>query len=116
MELAQKATGKRPTKVAIIGDNTAASVSFLKPIRDHVLKNPGLTLVVDEIYTPPLADATTMVQKLRVARPDFVLLLSTNVRDDKLLVDKFAEFGLGGEQAAADRQRRPLGDAGAAED
>ena len=34
MKLAEKATGKRPTKVAIIGDNTAASVSFLKPIRD----------------------------------------------------------------------------------
>ena len=31
---------------------------------------------------------------MRSARPDFVLLQSTNVPDDKLLVDKFAEFGL----------------------
>ena len=31
-EAAQAATGKAPTKVAIIGDNTAASVSFMKPI------------------------------------------------------------------------------------
>ena len=44
VELAQKATGKRPTKVAFVGDNTAASVSFMKPIRDHVLKNLNLTL------------------------------------------------------------------------
>ena len=29
----------------MIGDNTAASVSFFKPIRDHVLKNLNLTLV-----------------------------------------------------------------------
>jgi branched-chain amino acid transport system substrate-binding protein len=94
VDLAEKATGKRPTKVAIVGDNSAAAVSFLKPIRDHVLKNLGLTLVVDEIYTPPLADATSIVQKLRSGKPDFVLMQSTNVGDDKLLLEKFAEFGL----------------------
>ncbi|MGH7152318.1 MAG: ABC transporter substrate-binding protein, partial [Acetobacteraceae bacterium] len=55
MNLAQATTHKRPTKVAIIGDNTAASVSFLKPIRDHILKDEKLTAVVDKIYTPPLA-------------------------------------------------------------
>src|SRR3954451_5789248 len=38
IDMAEKASGKRPTKVAIIGDNTAASVSFMKPIRDHVMK------------------------------------------------------------------------------
>src|SRR6201996_3086474 len=49
VEMAEKATGKRPTKVAAVGDNTAASVSFMKPIRDHVLKNLNLTLVTDEV-------------------------------------------------------------------
>ena len=92
--MAEKATGKKPTRVAVVGDNSASTVSFLKPIRDHVLKNLGMTLVVDEIYTPPLADATSIVQKLRAGKPDFVLLQSTNVGDDKLLVEKFAEFGL----------------------
>ncbi|MBN8929654.1 MAG: ABC transporter substrate-binding protein [Rhodospirillales bacterium] len=94
VELAQKATGKKPTKVAIVGDNTASSVSFLKPIREHVLKDLGITAVADEIYTPPLADATTIVQRVRSTRPDFVLFQSTNVPDDKLLVDKFAEMNL----------------------
>ncbi|WP_158932860.1 ABC transporter substrate-binding protein [Acidisphaera sp. S103] len=94
MELAQKATGKKPTKVAFVGDNTAASVSFMKPVRDHVVKDLGLTTVADEVYTPPLADATTMVQHVRSGRPDFLLFGSTNVPDDKLLVDKFAEFNL----------------------
>ena len=92
--MAEKATGKKPARVAVVGDNSASTVSFLKPIRDHVLKNLGMTLVVDEIYTPPLADATSIVQKLRAGKPDFVLLQSTNVGDDKLLVEKFAEFGL----------------------
>jgi branched-chain amino acid transport system substrate-binding protein len=94
VDLAQKASGKRPTKVGMLGDNTAASVSFYKPIRDHVMKNLGLTLVTDQVYTPPLSDASTLIQGVRTARPDFVLLQSTNVPDDKLLIDKFAEFGL----------------------
>jgi branched-chain amino acid transport system substrate-binding protein len=94
MELAEKASGNRPTKVALVGDNSASSVSFYKPLKDHVFKNSGLTLVVDEVFTPPLSDATSIVQKLRSGKPDFVLLQSTNVGDDKLLVEKFAEFGL----------------------
>lgn len=67
MNLAQSTTHKRPTKVAIIGDNTAASVSFLKPIRGHILKDQKLTAVIDKIYTPPLADATTLVRPVRAA-------------------------------------------------
>ncbi|HEX3402800.1 MAG TPA: ABC transporter substrate-binding protein [Acetobacteraceae bacterium] len=94
VDLAQKASGKRPTKVAVLGDNTAASVSFYKPIHDHVLKNLNLNLVSDQVYTPPLTDATSLIQGIRSARPDFVLVQSTNVPDDKLLVDKFAEFNM----------------------
>jgi branched-chain amino acid transport system substrate-binding protein len=94
MRLAQDTTGKRPTKVALIGDNTAASVSFRKPIEGHILKDEHLTAVVDKTYTPPLSDATTLVQPVRSARPDFVLLLSTNAPDDKLLADTFSEYGM----------------------
>ena len=94
MELAQKASGKKPTKMAFIGDNTASSVSFMKPMREHIVKDQGLTIVADEVYTPPLTDATTMIQHIRSGRPDFVVFQSTNVPDDKLLVDKFAEFNL----------------------
>jgi branched-chain amino acid transport system substrate-binding protein len=94
MELAQKASGKKPTKVAFIGDNTASSVSFMKPMREHLAKDVGLSIVVDEVYTPPLTDATTMVQHVRSGRPDFLVFQSTNVPDDKMLVDKFAEFNL----------------------
>ncbi len=94
MDLAQKGANKKPTKVAFVGDNTASTVSFMKPVRDHVVKQLGLTIVADEVYTPPLTDATTMVQHVRSTRPDFLFFGSTNVPDDKLLVDKFAEFNL----------------------
>ncbi len=60
----------------------------MKPIRDHVMKNLNLTLIADEVYTPPLTDATTILQHVRGGRPDFVMFQSTNVPDDKLLVDK----------------------------
>ena len=41
VDLATKSTGTRPTKVAFIGDNSAASVSFMKPLREHVAKDEG---------------------------------------------------------------------------
>jgi branched-chain amino acid transport system substrate-binding protein len=94
MKLAQAATGKLPTKIAMIGDNTAAAVSFVKPIRDHVLKEQHLTAVIDQVYTPPLADATAIVQPVRGAKPDFVLLQSTNNGDDKILIDAFTQYGM----------------------
>ena len=96
MALAEKTTGKRPTKVAIIGDNTASSVSFLKQMREKSLPDAKLTIVLDQIYTPPLSDATSLVQPVRSARPDFVLLQSTAVPDDKILMDKFGEYSLAG--------------------
>jgi branched-chain amino acid transport system substrate-binding protein len=96
VDLAQKTTGKRPTKIALLADNTAANISFLKEVREHTLKDIGLAAVYDQMYTPPIADATTLVQPIRSARPDFCIMLSSNVPDDKLLLDKFAEFGLAG--------------------
>src|SRR5215470_5526743 len=50
VDLAAKTGSGRPTKVAFVGDNSAASVSFMKPIREHVAKDLGLTIVADEVY------------------------------------------------------------------
>jgi branched-chain amino acid transport system substrate-binding protein len=95
VNLAETATGRAPKNVAIVMDNTAASVSFAKPMREGGLAKFGMTLVVDETFTPPLADATALVQKVRSARPDLLFLLPTALPDDKLLVEKLNEFGLG---------------------
>jgi len=94
VDLATRSGAGKPTKVAFVGDNSASSVSFMKAIRGGVAKDLGLTIVADEVFTPPLADATTLGQKIRSGRPDFIVMQSTNVGDDKLLLDKFAERGI----------------------
>jgi len=90
-----KSAGGDPKKVAIITDNTAASVASVKPMREHLLKDVGLELVVDETFTPPLADATPLVQKVRAARPDLLFFLPTVISDAKLVLEKMNEFGMG---------------------
>ena len=95
IDMAQKASGQRPKTVGIVMDNTAASVSFVKPMRDHQFEKMGLKLVVDETFTPPLANATPLIQKVRSARPDILILLPTVISDAKLLLEKMNEFGLG---------------------
>ncbi len=95
LDMAEKASGKRPQTLAIVMDNTAASVAFVKPMRDHQFAKLGLKLVVDETFTPPLANASPLIQKLRSARPDILVLLPTAIPDAKLLLEKMNEFGLG---------------------
>ena len=95
LEMAEKASGQRPKTIGIVMDNTAASVAFVKPMRDHQFAKLGLSLVVDETFTPPLANATPLIQKVRSARPDILLLLPTAIPDAKLLLEKMNEFGLG---------------------
>jgi branched-chain amino acid transport system substrate-binding protein len=50
---------------------------------------------VDETFTPPLANATPLIQRVRAKRPDLLLLLPTAISDAKLLLEKMNEFGLG---------------------
>ena len=95
LELARTATGKPAKTVGIIMDNTASPVSFVKPMREGGLEKLGLKLVMDEIFTPPLPDATSVVQKVRNTRPDILLLLPTSIPDDKLVLEKLTEMGLG---------------------
>jgi branched-chain amino acid transport system substrate-binding protein len=95
MKLAEGASGKRPKTVAIIGDNTGASVASVKPMREGLLKELGLELVMDETFTPPLSDATPLVQKVRAAKPDLLFFLPTVISDGKLILEKMNEFGLG---------------------
>ena len=95
LEMAKLATGKPLQTVGIIMDNTAAPVSFVKPMREGGFQKLNLKLVVDETFTPPLADATSVVQKVRNTRPDVLLLLPTSIPDDKLVLEKLSEMGLG---------------------
>ena len=88
----------KPAGIGLGSDNTASGVSFMKPLRATELAKNGLNAVVDEVYTPPLSDATSIVQRVRSARPQFLLMTSSNVPDIKLLMDKYTEYRLGGDR------------------
>jgi branched-chain amino acid transport system substrate-binding protein len=92
--LAKDATGSAPTTAGIIGDNTASPVAFLKPMREGGLEALGVKIVVDETYTPPLSDATPLIQKVRSARPQFLLFISSTISDLKLGLEKLNEFNI----------------------
>jgi branched-chain amino acid transport system substrate-binding protein len=95
MKLAENAAGKRPKTVAMIMDNTATSVATAKALKDKLLAQEGLQLVVDEVWTPPLSDATPLIQKVRSAKPDLLLFMPNAISDAKLGLEKINEFGLG---------------------
>ncbi len=95
MELAKLATGKVPATVGVIGDNTASPVFFLKPLREGGLTKFGLKTLMDETYTPPLSDATPLIQKVRTTKPEMLIFASTTISDLKLGLEKMNEFRLG---------------------
>lgn len=94
LKVAESATEKKPGTVALVMDNTAAPVSFVKPMREGGLEKAGLKLLVDETFTPPLSDATALIAKVRSARPDFLFLVPTAIPDDALLLQKMTEMGI----------------------
>ncbi len=91
LDLAEKASGKRPKTVAILTDNTAASLSSVKAMKDGLLAKNKLELVVDETFTPPLSDASSLIQRVRSRRPDLVFFLPTVISDAKLILEKMNE-------------------------
>src|SRR6266849_2825077 len=94
LKLAEGATGKKLRTIGIIQDNSASPVSFAKPLREGGLEKLGLKLVVDQIFTPPLSDATPLIDKVRSAHPDFLLLPISSMPDNKLVLEKLDEFKL----------------------
>ena len=95
MQLARSATGRAPQTMGIVMDNTASPVSFTRGLRAGGAERLGVRIVVDETFTPPLSDAGPVMQRVRAARPDILLLLPTAVPDIKLTLEKLNEIGLG---------------------
>lgn len=94
LEMARLATGKKPEKMAIVMDNTPSPASFTANMRGPGIAKFGLNIVADEVFTPPLSDASSIAQKVRAARPEFVLFLPTVASDTKLVLEKLSEVGL----------------------
>lgn len=96
MDMAESASGQRPQTIGIIMDNTAASEAFVKPFFEtDILQQYELELIINEVFTPPLSNATSLIQHVRAERPDLLLLLPTALSDTKILLEKMYEFGLG---------------------
>src|SRR5262249_56468689 len=53
LDLAERTTGKKPTTTGVIQDNTAAPVSFMRPMRGGGFDKAGLRGGGGEVYTPP---------------------------------------------------------------
>jgi branched-chain amino acid transport system substrate-binding protein len=109
LALAEAATGKKPTKMAIVMDSTPSPASFSKDMRGPGLDKYGLKLVADEIYTAPLSDASPIAQKVRSARPDFLLFLPTVASDTKTVLEKLSEVGLGRDRLPVVSNGAPVG-------
>ena len=102
-------------RLGLIGDNTAASVSFMKPIRAHVLTDEKLTAVVDQTYTPPLTDATTLGAAGPQRAPRFRAADLDERAGRQAAGGQIHRIQHAADQDAADRQWRALGGAGTAE-
>jgi branched-chain amino acid transport system substrate-binding protein len=64
-------------------------------MREGGLEAMGIEVVMDETYTPPLSDATPLIQRVRSAQPEMLLFISSNIPDLKLGLEKLNEFRLG---------------------
>ena len=87
-------SGANPKSVGAIYDNTPNPSGFIKQLREKVFPSIGLSMSIDQVFTPPLSDATPLIQRLRRAKPDFLYMLATNASDYKLLLEKVSEFGV----------------------
>ncbi|HWL80463.1 MAG TPA: ABC transporter substrate-binding protein [Roseomonas sp.] len=95
LALAGKSAGKKPSTIACINDDTAVNQANMEPLRKGGFEKLGLKTVMDENFSVPLSDATPLIQRLRRARPDLVLLGTTATSDSRLLLQTLTEFGLG---------------------
>jgi branched-chain amino acid transport system substrate-binding protein len=92
LRLAKSATGHEPSKIAIITDDTPAAQGATKAFVSIIEKQKNMEIVVNESFTPPISDATPIVQRVRVRKPDLILLLPSAAPDVVQFVNKFVEF------------------------
>ena len=94
LDTAQASTGKRPTTVGAVSDNTAGPAAFMKALRGGGFAAAGLKVVMDYTFTPPLSDATSIVQQIKTSKPDFIFTDMASLPDNVLVLQKLKEFGL----------------------
>lgn len=94
LAVSQKALNRGPKTAAMIADSSPSPQIWSKILREIVLPREGIELLIDDVFTPPIADTTALVQKVRRAQPDIMFNIATNTPDLKLFIDKMTEFNL----------------------
>lgn len=94
LAVSQKALGRLPKTAAMIADSSPSPQTWSKILRENILPQKEIELLVDEVFTPPIADTTALVQQVRRAQPDIMFNIATNTPDLKLFIDKMTEFNL----------------------
>jgi branched-chain amino acid transport system substrate-binding protein len=76
--------GRKIQTAALIGDNTAVSVSYFKNLNELLPQN-DVKIVLNRVWTPPLSDAIPVAIAVRDANPD-VIFLGTTSFDDSVAI------------------------------
>lgn len=88
-----EAVGSEINKVAMVGDNTAAITFTFDPLREEIIPDTeGVEIVVDEVWTPTLSDATPIVRELRAQEPDVMFFGATAFSDSVAVLRKMDEL------------------------
>jgi branched-chain amino acid transport system substrate-binding protein len=93
LEIAER-EGNPIRRIALVGDNTAASVAFFEPVRESLADKYDLDIVVDRTWSPPIGDATSISRQLRERRPDAIVYGATNFTDSAQILRSNRQFGV----------------------
>lgn len=77
---AAKASGHTITTTALVGDNTASSIAYFENLRLR-LPSYRVRVVLDKVWTPPLADPTQLALQVKNANPDIIFGSPTTFDD-----------------------------------
>lgn len=86
--------GEPIEEIALVGDNTAAIESFYEAVRGGLAEDMGWNIVEEQIWTPPLTDATPVAQAVRAADPDAILYGATSFADAVQILQANEQFGI----------------------
>lgn len=91
LDLGKNATGRDLTKICFLYDDNPATIGLIDSLKTIAI-NLNLTIVLDEMWSPPLRDATPLVLKVKDADPEIFLSYAININDVFLLVSKLKEM------------------------
>lgn len=91
--LGENATGRNIEKIGFAYDDNPLNTDLMNSLK-AVAEDLGIDVVLDETWTSPLGDATSLVLKVETAQPDIFFCYAIQMEDAYMIVRKFSETGL----------------------